>query len=81
MQNEEVKLLPVLCGTSRSFATVRAMQDRRRVQISVPLPAELREFVERCAVHEDRTLAQPRSLRRRDRLAAAVGGLRGRPRA
>lgn len=30
---------------------------RKREQVSVPLPAELREFVERAAVREDRTLA------------------------
>jgi CopG-like RHH_1 or ribbon-helix-helix domain, RHH_5 len=29
----------------------------KREQVSVPLPAELREFVERAAVREDRTLA------------------------
>jgi len=33
------------------------MQNRRRVQISVPLNRELREFVERTAAREDRTLS------------------------
>jgi hypothetical protein len=30
---------------------------RRREQISVPLDRELREFVERCAEREDRSVA------------------------
>jgi hypothetical protein len=30
---------------------------RKREQISVPLPAELREFVERAAQREDRSVA------------------------
>jgi hypothetical protein len=35
----------------------RRQNMRKREQVSVPLPAELREFVERAAVREDRTLA------------------------
>ena len=34
------------------------MQGRRREQISVPLNAELRAYVERTAAREDRSLAQ-----------------------